>query len=155
MIRTQIFRSATGVNSESDDSLIRPNHWFIRGVIRSLVPSIGQFVPRLGHWSRPLGNSRRDSVIGPVHWAIRVATRSLVPSFGQFAPRVGHWSRPLGNSRRDSLILVPPFQRTRLVGYISQGLRLSPPATTRKSKKYFDGLRQTGVSDPLYLMRGK
>src|SRR5437870_8116954 len=51
--------------------------------------------------------------------------------------RNAHWMGPMTDSRRElpiSLIGSRPFRETRLVGYISQGLRLSPPATTKKSK---------------------
>src|SRR5437667_94999 len=99
-----------------------------RAAAKCFVPPKHFLTPRQSDSSRPNTFSRPGKVFRPAQTLSRATRKCLVPFF---QPNLARW------------------------GIFANSLRPPPVATAQRTQKNCDGLRQTGGSELLYLMRGK
>src|SRR5438477_290930 len=99
--------------------------------------------------------SRHDKAFRPAQTLSRATTKCFVPPKHFLAPRQSVSSCPITLSRHEKVFGPVLSAKLGSLGIFANSLRPPPVATAQKTQKNCDGLRQTGGSELLYLMRGK
>src|SRR5207249_3795955 len=105
--------------------------------------------------SRPNTFSRHGKVFRPAQTLSRATTKCFVPANHFLAPRQSVSSRPNTFSRHEKVFGPVVSAKLGSLGIFANSLRPPPIATAQRTQKNCDGLRQTGGTELLYLLRGE